>query len=116
MVSKGVHAANSLASTSRNFAASTQLEFDFAREAKEFAYLYQKVGANGEHLKFGVTNNLQRRYTMEELGGGTLRPVAYGQRSEMLELERLVHETLPLGPEERQWFYIQKQIERGLNP
>ena len=34
----------------------------------------------------------------------------------MLSLERKLHETLPLGPEERQSFYIQKQIEKGLKP
>lgn len=34
----------------------------------------------------------------------------------MLRLERLLHETLPLGPEERQLFYIQLQLKKGLAP
>jgi hypothetical protein len=34
----------------------------------------------------------------------------------MLELERNLHETLPIGPEEGQKFYIQKQINKGLRP
>ena len=34
----------------------------------------------------------------------------------MLRLERSLHETLPIGPEEAQRFYIQKQIEKGLPP
>jgi hypothetical protein len=31
-------------------------------------------------------------------------------------LERQLHETLPIGPEERQSFYIQKQVEQGMKP
>lgn len=34
----------------------------------------------------------------------------------MLQLERNLHETLPIGREEAQKFYIQKQIEKGLKP
>jgi hypothetical protein len=34
----------------------------------------------------------------------------------MLALERALHETLPIGPEEGQLFYIQKQIANGLRP
>ena len=84
--------------------------------AKDLNYLYQKVGAQGEHLKFGVTKNPATRYTQEELAGGRLRIVGQGERSEMLRLERQLHETLPIGPEERQLLYIQKQIEKGLKP
>ena len=32
----------------------------------------------------------------------------------MLQLEQKLHETLPMDPEEGQCFYIQKQIEKGL--
>jgi hypothetical protein len=56
------------------------------------------------------------RYTSEELAGGRLKIIAQGARKEMLRLERNLHETLPIGPEEGQSFYIQKQIERGLKP
>jgi len=34
----------------------------------------------------------------------------------MLALERKLHETLPIGPEEAQSFYIQLQVEKGLLP
>jgi hypothetical protein len=79
-------------------------------------YLYQKVGALGEHLKFGVTKNPSTRYTADELAGGQLKIIAEGPRSEMLQLERNLHETLPIGPEEGQQFYILLQIEKGLKP
>lgn len=84
--------------------------------AEDVNYLYQKVGAEGEHLKFGITKNPATRYTQEELGGGQLRILTEGPRKDMLQLERNLHETLPIGPEEAQKFYIQKQIEKGLNP
>lgn len=34
----------------------------------------------------------------------------------MLKLERDLHETLPIGPEEMQKFYIQIQTSLGLTP
>lgn len=79
-------------------------------------YLYQKVGAQGEHLKFDITKNAATRYTQEELAGGRLRIIGQGERSEMLSLERQLYETLPIGPQKRQLFYIQKQIKKGLKP
>lgn len=84
--------------------------------AKDLTYLYQKVGAEGEHLKFGITKNPATRYTQEELAGGRLKIIGQGSREDMLQLERNLHETLPIGPEEAQKFYIQKQIEKGLKP
>jgi hypothetical protein len=78
--------------------------------------LYQKVGASGEHLKFGVTDTPLTRYSEVQLNGGRLKVVAQGERSEMLRLEREIHETLPIGPEEGQKFYIQKQVQKGLLP
>jgi RHS repeat-associated protein len=83
---------------------------------KGLTYLYQKIGAEGQHLKFGITNNPATRYTSEELAGGRLKILAQGPRKEMLQLERNLHETLPIGPEEGQGFYIQKQIENALKP
>lgn len=79
-------------------------------------YLYQKVGSQGEHLKYGITKNPTTRYTKSQLDGGQLKVVAEGSKKEMLSLERSLHETLPIGPEEGQLFYIQKQIEKGLKP
>ena len=90
---------------------------DLAKEgAKELTYLYQKVGASGEHLKFGITKNPATRYTKEELAGGDLRILASGSKKDMLSLERNLHETLPIGPEEGQTFYIKIQEALGLLP
>jgi len=87
-----------------------------ARDAvKETTYLYQKVGANGEHLKYGITVNPATRYSAAQLNGGQLRIIAKGENSTMLSLERKLHETMPIGPEEGQLFYIQKQIDNGLS-
>jgi len=77
------------------------------------SYLYQKVGPYGEHLKYGITKNPATRYTAEELGGGRLRLLASGERSEMLGLERDLHKTLPIGPEEGQSSYIGIQGRSG---
>jgi RHS repeat-associated protein len=86
------------------------------KAGEEINYLYQKVGPKGEHLKFGITKNPPKRYSPGELGDGDLRIIAKGPREEMLRLERSLHETLPIGREEGQKFYIQKQIEKGLKP
>jgi RHS repeat-associated protein len=82
----------------------------------DLTYLYQKVGPDGEHLKFGITRDPATRYPQQELGGGRLKILTSGPRQEMLRLERSLHETLPIGPEEGQKFYIQKQINRGYLP
>ncbi len=77
-------------------------------------WLYQKLGAAGEHLKYGITINLATRYSLGELAGGTLSGLTYGSRPDMLALERELHMALPLGPEEQQLYYFFKQVlERG---
>ena len=76
-------------------------------------FLYQKLGPNGEHLKYGITKNPATRYTSEQLGGGELKILASGGRSEMLSLERDLHSHLPIGPEERQKCYIEIQRAKG---
>lgn len=81
---------------------------------KSLTYLYQKVGATGEHLKFGITNNPLTRYTQQELAGGRLRILAQGARDEMLKLERSLHMNLPIGPEEGQKIYLEIQKAKGL--
>lgn len=78
--------------------------------------LYQKLSSTGEHLKYGITKNPATRYTSKELNGGSLNILARGSKPDMLALERALHETLPIGPEEGQLFYIQKQIANGLRP
>ncbi len=87
-----------------------------AFRSSRLTYLYQKFGPLGEHLKFGIATNPATRYTKAELAGGRLKILAHGPRDEMLRLERNLHETLPIGSEERQLFYIQKQIGNGLIP
>ena len=84
--------------------------------SKDVTYLYQKLSAAGEHLKYGITKNPATRYTQDELAGGRLNILTEGSRKDMLKLERNIHETLPIGPEEAQKFYIQIQIDRGLMP
>jgi RHS repeat-associated protein len=121
MVGLGVLGAvvkDAVKSTATAATRATQLEFQFAKDvgSSDVTYLYQKVGAAGEHLKFGITDNPATRYTTAELNGGSLNIIAHGERSEMLDLERQLHETLPIGPEEGQLFYIQKQVEQGLKP
>jgi RHS repeat-associated protein len=83
---------------------------------KGSTYLYEKLGPNGEHLKYGITNNPTTRYSPGQLAGGRLKILAQGSRAEMLQLERSLHETMPIGPEEGQSFYIQKQVNNGLKP
>ena len=86
------------------------------RFGRDTTYLYQKVNRYGNHLKFGISKNPSTRYTEDQLGGGKLRIIGRGNRPDMLQLERQLHETLPIGPEERQLFYIQKQLNKGLRP
>jgi hypothetical protein len=73
-------------------------------EGKSLTYLYEKLGANGEHLKYGITNNPLTRYTEKRACRGSLKILASGERKAMLTLERNLHSTLPIGPEERQTF------------
>ncbi|MDX9838917.1 MAG: RHS repeat-associated core domain-containing protein, partial [Azoarcus sp.] len=84
--------------------------------SKDVTYLYQKLSAEGTHLKYGITKNPATRYTQEQLAGGRLKILTEGSRKDMLKLERDLHETLPIGREEAQKFYIQKQIDKGLKP
>ena len=82
--------------------------------AEDLTYLYEKVGSEGQHLKYGITKNPATRYTAEELAGGRLKILAKGSRRMMLSLERQLHSTLPIGSEERQLYYILKQTLNGL--
>src|SRR6267142_2035281 len=87
-----------------------------AKTEKGLTYLYEKLGAKSEHLKYGITNNPLTRYTAEELAGGKLKILASGSRQAMLALERNLHSTLPMGREEHQLIYVIKQILKGLRP
>jgi hypothetical protein len=72
--------------------------------------------SNGEHLKYGISNNPATRYSPGQLAGGRLKILAQGSGAEMLQLERSLHETMPIGSEEGQSFYMQKQVNSGLKP
>ncbi len=88
---------------------------DAASEATHV--LHQKLSSAGEHLKYGIAKiPTTTRYTARELNGGSLNILARGSKRDMLSLERSLHETLPIGPEEGQNFYIQKQLAKGLRP
>ncbi|MGX9773067.1 hypothetical protein ACWYXN_06065 [Janthinobacterium aestuarii] len=88
----------------------------FSAPLSKDMYLYQKVDAGGKHIKYGTTINPTTRYSAKQLNGGRLKILAQGTSEDMLKLERDLHETLPIGPEEFQKFYIQKQIDKGLLP
>ena len=77
-------------------------------------YLYQKVSKTSEHLKFGITGDPATRYTDAEMAGGKLRIIAKGTRREMLALERKLHKTLPLGPQEKQFQYSRLQRQKNI--
>jgi RHS repeat-associated protein len=79
-------------------------------------YLYEKVGPNDQHLKYGISDNPATRYTQKEMNGGRLKILAQGERGKMLELERSLHENMPIGPEEGQSGYIDIQVEKGYAP
>lgn len=76
-------------------------------------YLYQKLSAAGEHLKYGVTTNPLTRYTRAQLAGGRLKLIAQGTAKDIFALERAAHEWLPIGPEEGQDYYKQVQARKG---
>jgi hypothetical protein len=63
-----------------------------------WATLYGKVDKDGNLLKWGVTKDLDTRYTYVELNGGKLVTVESGPRREMLKKERDLVEIFP-GPE-----------------
>ena len=80
----------------------------------DYTQLYQKVGPAEEHLKFGITLDMDARYSEKQLGGGRLKLLAEGPRRLMLKLERGLHENLPIGPEEGQKAYLDIQARKGL--
>jgi hypothetical protein len=63
----------------------------------QIAYLYARYDADGNFLKWGITQDLDRRYTDVELAGGRLVQETNGPRREILRQERELVETCP-GP------------------
>ena len=59
-----------------------------------------------------------RQYQLPRGNGMAFEYYANGRvfRHTPFQLERNLHETLPIGREEAQKFYIQKQIDKGLRP
>jgi hypothetical protein len=111
----GVNLALAVGSAASRIGTAGELASAFWLGTLQRTSLYQKVGAQGEHLKFGVTRDPATRYTKAKLGGGRLKIVAQGQRSEMLKLERKLHETPPIGPEETAGFLRQETGREGFD-
>lgn len=60
------------------------------------AYLYRLEDANGNLLKWGITQDLNARYPKSSfLEGKELYEVARGRRADMLRMERNLVETNP---------------------
>jgi len=61
------------------------------------AYLYRLVDADGNFLKWGVTQDMAKRYPKSFMAGKNIEEFAGGSRANMLRLERDLVETQP-GP------------------
>lgn len=68
-----------------------------SRASTALTHLYRLEDAEGNLLKWGVTNNLKGRYSQGFLSDKTLIPMTSGSRSNMLNLERWIVERDP-GP------------------
>lgn len=120
----GVHLTNprqqpELATTLRHHATQTpSAQRKFARQNAN-RRLERRLPRGSPHrsitlIRAGRANNPAARYTQAELGGGRLKILANGNRQEMLRLERNLHSTMPIGPEEGQQIYLQIQAANGL--
>ena len=65
------------------------------------AYLYRLEDAEGNLLKWGITQDMSKRYPKSFLEDKVLRPWASGTREDMIRLERGLVETQP-GPLNRE--------------
>lgn len=72
-----------------------------SRASTALTHLYRLEDAEGNLLKWGVTNNLKGRYSLGFLSDKTLIPMTSGSRSDMLNLERWIVECDP-GPLSRE--------------
>jgi hypothetical protein len=59
------------------------------------AFLYQRYDADGNFLKWGITDDLGGRYSKAEMAGGRLVEVKNGERCTMSKIERYHVETNP---------------------
>jgi hypothetical protein len=59
------------------------------------AYLYRLEDANGGLLKWGITQDLNARYSAQFLADKNIFPIAQGRRADMLRMERNLVETNP---------------------
>jgi hypothetical protein len=65
--------------------------------SSRMAYLYRLEDANGNLLKWGITQDLNARYSAQFLADKSIFPIAQGRRVDMLRMERNLVETNP-GP------------------
>jgi len=72
-----------------------------ARTSPRAATLYQRVGPDGSHQKWGISQDWRTRYTSKKLGDDTIIPRKTGTRSKMMDLEKRVVRRYP-GPMNRE--------------
>jgi hypothetical protein len=77
----------------------------------QLAHLYARYDGDGNFMKWGVTQDLTKRYSKAELAGGNLQKVASGPRKEMLARERELVETQPGPMNKERWAGKRKQEE-----
>ncbi|AJH15243.1 RHS repeat-associated core domain-containing protein [Myroides profundi] len=58
-------------------------------------YLYAKIDKDGNFLKWGKTDDIVGRYTLDELGGGKLIPLDAGNIVNIKDIERELAEIVP---------------------
>ena len=63
-----------------------------SRSSQATNWLYRRVSEDGSFQKWGITSDLDGRYSSTELDGDRLIPMMSGTRDEMLNLERWVVE------------------------
>ncbi len=61
--------------------------------SSRMAYLYRLEDVNGNLLKWGITQDLNGRYSAQFLADKSIFPIAQGRRLDMLRMERNLVET-----------------------
>jgi len=76
-----------------------RIPFEFS--STRTAQLYGLYNQDGTFLKWGISQNVAKRYSQSFMANKYLDPIANGPRSDMLGLERNLVETRP-GPLNRE--------------
>ena len=67
------------------------------------AYLYRLVDDEGQFLKWGITQDMAKRYPKWFMEGKKMFKFAEGSRADMLRLERDLVETMPGSLNHERW-------------